>query len=311
MKVKTIVPLILGLGIGFFAVKMGVDLVKKARGSQGAEKAVFVSAKTIEVATKITESMLSTTNLPAAIVPSNLFTDKKALLGRVSAMTIASGVPITNTMLAPPGAEPGLAAIIPKGHRAVAVSVNEESAVAGFILPGAHVDVSTVDEKTRTSKLILTDAEVGAVGQSLSEVGADGKTTRITKSVTLFLEPTEVQTLHAHSGKGRIRLALRGVTAEPESNWSKILAGAMAKAPAPPPPPKPKPKPKLRRKPPPPPPHVVEVMHGEELETLVFDATGRLRQSDKAPGHERGSSGQPNDASIQFNATPPQSEVTE
>jgi pilus assembly protein CpaB len=286
MKAKTMVPLVLGLGVGFFAVKMGVDLVKKAKGAQGAEKTVFVSAKTIEVATKITDAMLSTTKIPSVLIPSNAFSDKKALVGRVSAMTIASGVPITTAMLAPPGAEPGLAAIIPKGHRAVAVSVNEESAVAGFILPGARVDVSTVDEKTRTSSLILTDVEVGAVGQSLSEVGSDGKTTRITKSVTLFLEPNEVQTLHAQSGKGRIRLALRGVAGESDSSWSKIMAKAFAQSPAPPPlapPPKEKPQRVVVQKPP----RVVEVLHGAAMETLVFDASGRLRQatgeSAKAP----------------------------
>lgn len=275
MKAKTIVPLILGLGVGFFAVKMGIDLVKKAQGAQGSERIVFVSAKTIEVATKITDSMLTTTKVPETLVPPNAFTNEKALLGRVSAMTIAEGVPITSSMLAPPGAEPGLAAIIPRGHRAVAVSVNEESAVGGFILPGAHVDVSTVDEKTRTSKLILTDVEVGAVGQSLSEVGSDGKTTRITKSVTLFLEPLEVQTLHAHSGKGRIRLAMRGASSDPEANWSKILANAMATAPAPRAAPAPKAKPKQR----PVALRVVQVVRGSEHETLVFDPSGQLQNT--------------------------------
>ena len=272
MKAKTIVPLVLGLGVGFFAVKMGIDLVKKAQGSQGSEQTVFISAKTIEVATKITDSMLSTTKVPETLVPPNAFSDEKALVGRVSGMTIAAGVPITASMLAPLGAEPGLAAIIPKGHRAVAVSVNEESAVGGFILPGAHVDVSTVDEKTRTSKLILTDVEVGAVGQSLSEVGSDGKTTRITKSVTLFLEPHEVQTLHAHSGKGRIRLAMRGASGDSESSWSKILANAMS---SPRTAPVPKATPKLRQAAP----RIVQVVRGSEVQTLVFDPSGRLQNS--------------------------------
>jgi pilus assembly protein CpaB len=273
MKAKTIVPLVLGLGVGFFAVKMGIDLVKKAQGAQGSEQLVFVSAKTIEVATKITDSMVTTTKIPEKLIPSNAFTEKHLLVGRVSAMTISSGVPITNTMLAPPGAEPGLAAIIPRGHRAVAVSVNEESAVGGFILPGAHVDVSTVDEKTRSSKLILTDVEVGAVGQSLSEVGSDGKTTRITKSVTLFLEPHEVQTLHAHSGKGRIRLAMRGPAGDPESSWTKILASALA-TPLPTQAPK-KVQPKQRSAPD----RVVEVVRGSSIQMLVFDPSGRLQNS--------------------------------
>lgn len=298
MKAKTIIPLFLGLGVGFFAVKMGIDLVKKAQGAQGNERLVLVSAKTIEVASKITDSMLTTTKVAESLVPPNSFTDEKMLVGRVSAMTISPGVPITNSMLAPPGAEPGLAAIIPRGHRAVAVSVNEESAVGGFILPGAHVDVSTVDEKTRTSKLILTDVEVGAVGQSLSEVGSDGKTTRITKSVTLFLEPQEVQSLHAQSGKGRIRLAMRGPSDDPGSSWSKILAKALASAPQPAPPPQAKPKNK------PAPARVVEVVRGSDVQTLVFDPSGRLLATKMEPAgqakmtHPSNSASQSNPATI-------------
>lgn len=296
MKAKTIIPLILGLGVGFFAVKMGIDLVKKAQGAQGSERLVLVSAKAIEVATKITDSMLTTTKVPETLVPANAFTDSQALVGRVSAMTISPGVPITTTMLAPPGAEPGLAAIIPRGHRAVAVSVNEESAVGGFILPGAHVDVSTVDEKTRTSKLIIQDVEVGAVGQSLSEVGTDGKTTRITKSVTLFLEPHEVQVLHAHSGKGRIRLAMRGPSGDPESSWSKILANALASAPRPAPP---KDKPKSKASPQ----RVVEVVRGSDHQTLVFDPSGRLQNTLAEAGRRAATNPSPSNPTSPNNPT--------
>ena len=272
MKPKTIVPLVIGLGVGFFAIKMGLDMVQKAKGSQAGETVVFVSAKQIEVASRITDSVIKATSLPAAIVPGNAFTDKKALMNRVSAMTIAPGVPITENMLAPPGAEPGLRAIIPLGHRAVSVSVTEESAVAGFLTPGCYVDVSTVNDRDNTSKLILTDVEVGAVGQSMSEVGADGKSTRITKSVTLFLEPHEVQALNANTGgRTKVRLALRGNDRDPgESFWTKLMdnAGNM-----------PMPKPKIKPRPPARPQHVVEVVHGTELERLVFDDSGLIERN--------------------------------
>ncbi|RIK62193.1 MAG: Flp pilus assembly protein CpaB [Planctomycetota bacterium] len=272
MKPKTIIPLIIGLAVGFFAIKMGVDMVQKARGAQGGEALVCVTAKQIEVATRLTEGMIATTRIPSALVPSNAFTDPKALIGRVTTMTMAPGVPITNGMLAPPGAEPGLRAIIPSGHRAVSVSVTEESAVAGFITPGSRVDVSTVSEREGTSKLILTDVEVGAVGQSLSEVSSDGKTTRVTKSVTLFLEQHEVQILNAHTAgrSNKVRLALRGNATDPgESFWSRMFKNAgtapekesdpQEKAPAPQ--------------------YVVEVLHGTELERLVFDDSGLVERS--------------------------------
>lgn len=272
MKPKTIIPMIIGLGVGFFAIKMGLDMVQKAKGSQGDEAVVLVSAKQIEVASKITDSMLTTTKVPSGLLPRGAFTDRKALMERVTAMTIAPGVPITESMLAPPGSEPGLRAIIPPGHRAVSVSVTEESAVAGFLMPGSRVDVSTASDRDNTSKLILSDVEVGAVGQSMSEVGSDGKSTRITKSVTLFLEPHEVQMLNANTGgRTKVRLALRGNEKDPgESFWTKFMENASN---MPLPAPKPRARPKMR------PQHVVEVVHGGAVERLVFDDRGLVHRS--------------------------------
>jgi Flp pilus assembly protein CpaB len=139
-------------------------------------------------------------------------------------------------MLAPPGSQPGLRAKIPAGYRAVSISVTEESAVAGFVMPGSRVDVYG-GGGNGSARLILSDVEVGAVGQSLSEVGKDGRTVRITKSVTLFLKPEEIQMLHASAGgrksKG-LRLALRGNSEQKKNGdasfWSRVMASALEKS---------------------------------------------------------------------------------
>lgn len=280
MRAKTIVPLIIGLAVGFFAIKMGVDMVKKAKGSQDERRKVYVTAKPIEVASKITKSMLAARDVPESLVPGDAFTDAKELIGRVTKMPIAAGVPLTNAMLAPPGAQPGLGARIPAGYRAVSVSVNEQSSVAGFITPGSRVDVSAVSGRKETSsRLILSNIEVGAVGQSLDRTGPDGKAVQITKSVTLFLKPTQVQVLNAAVGsrKGRIRLALRGYGSEPGPSFlSQLLTNAMQTQAPKARPAKPKTAPKTRHARF----HVVEVRRGEQAEQLVFDENGGLRQGD-------------------------------
>ena len=55
--------------------------------------------------------------------------------------------------LGPKGTPPGLVANIPKGMRALAIDVTEQSGVSGFILPGHHVDVVRYEssEKKRTT----------------------------------------------------------------------------------------------------------------------------------------------------------------
>lgn len=269
MKPKTLIPLVIGLGIGFFAIKMGVDMVQRAKGSQG-EALIIMSGKPIEVACRINEAMLSYAKVSPKLAPPGVFIDKTKIIGRVTAMSIPAGVPITASMLAAPGAEPGLRAIIPPGYRAVSVSVTEDSAVGGFIMPGSRVDVSAVG-RDGVSKVILSNIEVGAVGQSMSEVGSDGKTVRIAKSVTLFVLPEQVGVLHAYTGSnGKIRLAMRGDSKDPgDTIWARLLERAMTR-------PEKKPEPKIAIAST----HVVEVVRGTDLQRYEFDSNGLLRNSD-------------------------------
>lgn len=246
-------------------------MVQKAKGNQGDAVEVLVAAGPIQVATRITGTMLTTKTVARGLMPEDAFTDMEVLATRVTAMTIAPGIPITRGMLAPPGAEPGLRAKIPAGQRAVSVSVNEESAVAGFVMPGSRVDVYSGNDVGR-GRLILSDVEVGAVGQSMNEVGKDGKTVRITKSMTLFLSPDEIELLP--SGRRNLRLALRGDLKDPDNDsdergafWSNVIAGVLAKSPVGPPEDEAltdsEPPAELKR-------HVVEVKRGNQVERLVF-----------------------------------------
>lgn len=263
MKPRTVIPLIIGLGVGVMAIKMGVDVLQRAKGSQGSDVNVVVFEKRVDPGTQITDAMIRTKRVPSAALPGDAMTEIKAVIGRVASMTIPPGLPVSNSMLAPPGSKPGLRGLIPVGKRAVTVSVDEAACVGGFVTPGSRVDVSAVD-KTGRSRLILSDVEVGAVGQSTSEVGPDGKSTSVAKSVTLFVDPEQVQAVHAHTGNGKLKLALRGNGNDPDGGlWSKLLAKGT---------PRPRsqvPTPQQR-----PQYHVVEILRGTELQRVIFDGSG-------------------------------------
>lgn len=306
MKARSLIPLIIGLGVGFFAIKMGIDVVRKAKAGHGDVVEVVVTATPVSVATRITEAMLTSKSVPQELMPGDAFTDQQVIVGRVTAMSVSAGVPITQGMLAPPGSQPGLRAKIPAGYRAVSISVTEESAVAGFVMPGSRVDVYG-GGGNGSARLILSDVEVGAVGQSLSEVGKDGRTVRITKSVTLFLKPEEIKMLHAAAGgrksKG-LRLALRGNSEhkkQGDSFWSHVMANALQKSLQ---------RPVVveqsdvvasRR-------HIVDVVRGTEVERLVFveaDVSGEYRPMDESANEINGRTGFGN------SVVPPEMEMLE
>ncbi|MFO0972671.1 MAG: Flp pilus assembly protein CpaB [Phycisphaerae bacterium] len=286
MKAKTFIPLIAGLGIGFVAIRMGRDMLQRAEGSSGPGIGVVIAAGSIDPAAAVTAQCLALSKVPSALIPRGAFADPKALVGRVAKALIPQGVMITEQMLAPPGTQPGLSSRIPDGYRAVAVKVDEASSVGGFITPGSHVDVSAVmterfGSRDRTSsRIILQNVCVGAVGQSLNSMGPDGKTSQLSRSVTLLLKPDDVPKLQMASAKGLIHLAMRnGRDEEDGGALAKSLLTALLSRPS-----KPAPAPKVHLPPPPPAPRVVEVYRGTQYERVAFGPGGSTRMAGGAPG---------------------------
>src|SRR5438876_13770 len=144
MKAKAIIPLVLGLGIGIFAIKMFVNVLKKAKGSTGETVEVVRARVDMAPTIEITEQMVEMASVPETLCPKLAIRDKKEVIGRVTANSIPQGCPVVQSLLAPKGTLPGLAARIKDGFRAVAVKVDESVGVAGWVKPGSKVDVVAV-----------------------------------------------------------------------------------------------------------------------------------------------------------------------
>ena len=76
-----------------------------------------------------------------APIPDEALKTRQDIVGRGVVATIYQNEPFLLGRLAPKGAGAGLAATIPVGMRAVALRVNEVVGLAGFVVPGMHVDV--------------------------------------------------------------------------------------------------------------------------------------------------------------------------
>jgi len=167
----------------------------------------------IAVGTALAPHQLESARWPQPLVPEGAHAQAETLRGRVLRRGVAKGEPILEALLLPEGAEAGLAAVIPEKHRAVSVKVDPVIGVAGFVQPGARVDVLAtlrrVDQRDKLpySKLILQDVPVLAIDQKLEE-GRSGDP-ELVSVVTLEVSPEQAEQLIYSSHEGRLQLALR------------------------------------------------------------------------------------------------------
>jgi pilus assembly protein CpaB len=175
---------------------------------------VVVASSQLDIATPLQADVLTTIDWPRASVPAGTFSDPKELLGKVVNSNIAKGEAILASKVA--SGDPGssaLASVLTPGMRAVSVRVDDVVGVAGFIHPGDHVDVivtmSGPDANTPTSKIILQDIKVLAVGKE-PDLHATQPRSGPATVATLMVDSEQTERLALAASKGQLLLALRG-----------------------------------------------------------------------------------------------------
>lgn len=197
--------------------------LKKQTGTQSPMVAVVSAAKDIPMGTRLDMAHLKMVPWPKQALAQGHLTEAKNLSGRVAVRPMSAGDIITEAKLMPRDvpANGGLMTyIVPQGHRAVTVSVNEVAGVAGFITPGSRVDVvlttsrpGASDKDDKISKIILQNVPVLASGQGTEQ--KDGKPV-VVPTVTLDLPPEDAEKLIVGFGgngtnRGALQLLLRNV----------------------------------------------------------------------------------------------------
>ena len=173
---------------------------------------VALATKDLEVGTVLKEDDVKVADWPGAI-PVGATNQVKDIIGRGVITAIYAKEPIVNSRLAPKGAGGGMAAMIPPGMRAVAVHVNEVVGVAGFVVPGMHVDIlisgnapGVNSQGTRTETL-LQNIEVLSAGQDFKK-DAEGKPVMV-QVVNMLVTPTQAEQLSLAASQTSIQLVLR------------------------------------------------------------------------------------------------------
>ena len=143
----------------------------------------------------------------------------KDFVGAIVRSPVAAGEPIRDSKVVVAKNGGFMAAILPRGMRAISLDVAPDTGAGGFILPNDHVDVvlthrdKAAEKATGVEKFIsetiLRNVRVLAIDQTIGE--KDGQKVVIGKTATIELDPQQAETLALSRQLGTISLALRSI----------------------------------------------------------------------------------------------------
>jgi pilus assembly protein CpaB len=174
---------------------------------------IVVASKPLRFGAELGGNSLKEIPWPEGSLPAGAFKKIADVLPskgrRVVLTAIEANEPILSSKITGPGQRATLSATLSDGMRAVTVRVNDVGGVAGFVLPGDHVDVvltRQVDKGAATTDVVLQNVKVLAVDQT-----ADERTDKpsLAKAVTLEVDTASAQKVALAATVGTLSLILR------------------------------------------------------------------------------------------------------
>jgi pilus assembly protein CpaB len=228
------------------------------------------AARALDPGETIRREDLTMIDWPKSHPLSGSFVKIDDVVGRGVLYPLSQGQPILDRQLAAAGAGVGLTGKIPSGMRAIALRSDEVVGVAGFLMPGTHVDVlvtyrDDVHPEPVTAT-VLQDVEVLAAGHQV-QPDPSGKPVSV-DVVTLLLSPPGAEKAVLASEKGTIHFVLRNGGDHGSVSAPPVDLAELAALPG-----KPDSGPKevAPRRKPAPKPWVVETMMGDKRTAVSFN----------------------------------------
>src|SRR5262247_177872 len=181
-RMKVLIVFALAIGVGSVFAFATYNYVQNAPGKTVGmpTSPVVVAAADLDLGAELRQDDVKVVEWPANAIPAGAISNAEEVVGRGLIMPVIQNEPILPMKMASKEAGAGLPPIIPPGFRAVSVRVNEVVGVAGYVLPGTHVDVvatvsPTQNQQDMTSKVMLTDTQVVAAGTKIERDVENGK----------------------------------------------------------------------------------------------------------------------------------------
>lgn len=225
MSNRTIIIGILAILCGGSAALTVSLLYSQGNGGPSAELVpVIVAARDIPRGTLVTADLIKTQEIAKDLVPEGTPSTTAAVLDRVAFHSFVKGEWLLEQKLSAKHAKGGLAALVPKGMRAFTIQTPHVAThVAGFILPGNHVDILLTMSGTNApgdvtgggvTTTLLQGVEILAVDQRLEAPSENKVDPNKLQSVTVLVTPDQAAKLDLGQNKGTLHLSLRN----PEDN---------------------------------------------------------------------------------------------
>ena len=201
-----IVAIIAGLSTYYFAS----SIQKQAQVSAEDKQFVVVAAVSIAADTIITADMVQSIELPSQAIHANAVKSLTDAIGKINQYPVASQEQILSSRLQEKSEDnKRLSYSIEPGYRAITLSVDSVSGVAGFIIPGDHIDLiinTTVDE-INESRYQVENLLVLRLGNNVpaEEQGA------MYQTMTVAATPEQILKINHGINNGRVTYVLRSV----------------------------------------------------------------------------------------------------
>jgi pilus assembly protein CpaB len=208
--------LILALSSGGLAAYLALRYLREQAtplmASEPRKTSIVLAARSLPIGAVITEQDVKMVGWPGEAVPSGYIGSLKDAIGRGVITPVAENEPLLAAKVSTIDQGGGLPIIIKDGMRAMSVRVDEVIGVAGFVLPGTHVDVLLTLDKgdnrpQSLTRTILQNVQVLAAGQQVQR-DKEGKPQTVTV-ITLLVTLDDAELLVLAGKEGRIQLALR------------------------------------------------------------------------------------------------------
>ena len=218
MRTSSLIIAILGLGFAGGSAFVAKDLLEQQSATQTSEEAVFVTVivarQDIGLGQPIESQMLTTLDWPAQAVPKGVFTQTSDLLAivggepRRARSVIREGELVLEGRVSDFGEKVTIVQSLAEGHRAMAIEVDEETAVGGFVTPGDFVDVLLTHGRGETLRAVTILQNVRVIGVD-QDADQRSDAPEVARTVTVEVSPEEGQRLALAQQAGTLSLSLR------------------------------------------------------------------------------------------------------